>query len=183
MQKENFKLSIIIFIAVAFSLSATYAYIEFSHESTNATGTAGCFEVNYSGTTIDNTSLQSTTDYTKGAKSIIILSKNSNCQIYNEAEILVHTNIISDEDERAPLEDGAMKYKVMQGTTQIEAGSISAVTETSEDQVLATVPLTETATSYTIYLWIDPTVSQGAYHGKKYEGYFYARSTQSSAVK
>lgn len=180
MQRENIKLTIIIFLVVIFSLSATYAFIEINQGNNTTSGTAGCFEVNYSGTTINNASLQSTTDYTKGASSIISLSKNSGCQIYDQAEILVHTNSAR---TTAPLSDGAMKYKVMQGTTQISNGSISAVTATSEDQVLATVPLTETSTSYTVYLWIDPTVSQGSYHGKSYEGYFYARSTQTSTVK
>ena len=180
MKRENIKLSITILLVIVFSLSATYAYIELRPATANTSGTAGCFEVNYSGTTINNASLQSTNDYTKGAKSVIILSKNSGCQIYEQAEIMVHTNSAR---TTAPLSDGAMKYKVMQDATEISAGYISAVTATSEDQVLATVPLTETATSYTVYLWIDPSISQGAYHGKSYEGYFYARSTQSSTVK
>lgn len=179
MIKENFKLSIIITIVVITSLSATYAWLAISSVSNNSsTGTAGCFSVNYSGQEIDNSSLQSTEDYTQGAKSNIILSKNSNCEIYSKAEIMLHTNTTS----TAPLSNGAMKYKVMQGTTEISTGAVAAVDANSTDQLLATVDLTTTNVTYTVYIWIDPTISQGTYHEKTYSGYLYARSTQSSSI-
>jgi hypothetical protein len=179
MRKDNFKLSIIISLLVVISLSATYAYMEMSASNNSSTGTAGCFEVNYSGQSIDNSSLKSTKDYTEGATSNIILSKNQDCEIYTEASIIIHTN--SDITD-APLSNGAMKYKIMQGTTEISSGSIAAVDANSEDQILAIVPLTETNVTYTVYLWIDPEISRGSYHEKIYSGYLYARSTQSSTV-
>lgn len=179
MRRENFKLSIIISLIVVISLSATYAYLEIRGENT-ASGQGGCFEVNYTGQTINNSSLQSTTDYTQGAASNIVLSKNENCEIYTKASIYLHTN---SGETNAPLSNGAMKYKIMQGTTEVATGVISAVTETTEDQLLATVDLTTTDTTYTVYLWIDPTISQGTYHEKTYSGYLYASSTQTSTVK
>lgn len=176
MKKENIKLSITILLIVVFSLSVTYAWMELNTNSSTSENQSGCFVVNYSGQEINNTSLKSTTNYLEGASSNIILSKNSNCKIYTEASIYIHTN---SESTTAPLSNGAMKYKIMQGTTEIQSGTI----EESEDQLLATVPLTDTNVTYIVYLWIDPEVSKGSYNGKTYSGYLYASSTQSSTVK
>lgn len=180
MKKENIKLSITILLVVVFSLSVTYAYMELSASNSTSENQSGCFVVNYSGQEINNSSLKSASDYTQGASSNIILSKNSGCKIYTEASIYIHTN---SSETTAPLSNGAMKYKVMQGTTEIQSGTISAVDENSEDQLLATVALTNQNVTYTVYLWIDPEVSKGSYHGKNYSGYLYASSTQSSSIK
>lgn len=180
MKKENTKLSIVILLIVVISLSVTYAFMTLNATSGNNSGEGGCFNVNYSGEEINNTSLQSTTDYTLGAKSNVVLSKSTDCKIYSEAEIYIHTDATLTD---APLSNGALKYKVMQGSTEISTGSIAAVTaDTEEDQLLATVPLSETETTYTIYLWIDPSISQGTYHEKNYSGYIYASSVQTSTV-
>lgn len=188
MRKENLKLSIIIFLAVVISLSATYAYLELTPGGASATGQGGCFNVNYNvsdteGEDIDKleiTSLQSTTNYLEGASANITLSKNTNCEIYTQALIYIHTNSSA---TTAPLSGGAMKYKIMQGDSEVSSGTINAVTVNSEDQLLATINLTTTPTAYTIYLWIDSSISGGSYHNTTYSGYFYASSTQSSDVK
>lgn len=181
MKLENTKLSIIIMLLVVVSLSVTYAYTELYGRDTSPSGEGGCFLVNYSddGQGINNDALKSTVNYLEGASTEISLSRNTGCKIYTEATINIHTN---SEVTNAPLENGAMKYKVMQGETEISTGAVAGVTADAENQVLATVPLTETDTTYTIYLWIDPTVSQGSYHQKSYSGYLYASSTQSSTV-
>ena len=179
MKKENIKLSITIALLVVFSLAVTYAYLVLNASGTEDSGQGGCFVVNYTGQAISNASLQSTVDYTEGATSNIILSKNENCEIYNEASIYIHTDATQTD---APLSNGALKYKIMQGDTEISSGSIAAVTESSDDQLLATVDLTETATTYTVYLWIDPDISKGTYHEKNYAGYLYASSTQASTI-
>ena len=180
MRTTNYKLSILISLIVVISLSTTYAYIQLTDSGNTATGEAGCFVVNYDGQAINNASLQSTTNYTESdAFSTITLSKNENCEIYTEASIYIHTNSATTD---APLSDGAMKYKIFQGSTEIATGTIVAVTADSEDQLLKKVTLTEDPITYTIYIWIDTRISQGSYNGKNYSGYLYARSTQSSTV-
>lgn len=182
MGRENIKLSLIISLIVVISLSSTYAYLVMSasYSDDNVTsGNAGCFVVNYSGQDINNASLKSTSNYAEGAKSNIILSKNVGCKVYTEASIYLRT--FSD-GTTAPLSDGAMKYKVMQGTTELSTGSVSEIIGEATDQLLATVPLTDTNVTYTVYLWIDPAISQGSYHGKTYSGYLFASSTQSSTI-
>ena len=180
MRKENIKLSVTILLIIVFSLSVTYAWLELSANNSTSKNQSGCFIVNYEGQEINNASLKSTTNYQEGASSNIKLSKNSNCKIYTEASIYIHTNI---EGTTAPLSNGAMKYKIMNGTTEIQSGVISEVTEGSENQLLATVPLTDTNVTYIVYLWIDPEISKGSYNGKTYSGYLYASSTQSSTIK
>ena len=176
MKKENIKLSITLLLIITISLIATYAYLTMG-ASNNITNTAGgCFVVNYTGQSINNLSLQSNANYEEGAQSEITLSKNKNCEIYTKASIYIHTNT---EETTIPFSEvQAMKYQVMQGTEVVSSGTIDG----SEDQKLTEVDLTETATAYTIYLWIDPAISQGAYNGKSYSGYFYANSTQTSTV-
>ena len=176
MTKTNIKSLIIVSILVVFALSTTYAFLNLSaSNSTTATGEAGCFVVNYTGQTINNSSLVSTTNYAEGASSNVVLSKNANCKIYTEADIMIHTNTTT----TAPISNGALKYKVMNGTTEVSSGTIT----TTGDTKLATVTLTTTATTYKVYIWIDSNISLGTYNGKSYSGYLYAKSIQTSTIK
>lgn len=214
MRKENLNLSVLIFLAVAISLSATYAYLELAPSGASATGQGGCFNVNYNvsdsnGNAVEKleiTSLQSTTDYQEGATFNITLSKNTNCEIYTEADILIHTN--SDLSvTSAPIDTcQALKYRIdvedgegkilikttnSDGEEEIEevttkTGIITTNKDAEGNDIglsLANVKLTENDTTYKIYLWIDSSISGGNYHNKTYSGYFYASSTQSSDVK
>ncbi len=181
MKKENLKVTLIILLLVLVILSATYAYIVLNASNNSASGTGGCFEVNYTGQGIDSSSLQSTTNYLEGAHAQITLSKNANCEIYTTAEIFVYT----DPSSTAPL-GAALKYKILNGDTVIADGSITEELTSgasSADKLLATVPLTEESTLYDIYIWVDSSISNGAYNGKTYSGYLYASSTQTSTIE
>ena len=174
--KTNIKSLIIVSILIVFSLSATYAFLILTASSDNRVGgTGGCFIVNYSGQEISNSALVSTTNYLEGATSNVILSQDEDCKIYGEADIMIHTNTTT----TAPISNGALKYKVLQGTTEISSGAITATGDTK----LATVPLTTTATTYKVYIWIDSEVSNGTYNEKTYLGYLYAHATQTSTIK
>lgn len=175
MKAINIKSSIIILLLIIFSLSATYAFLNLGTPSNAATGTAGCFEVNYTGQAISNSALVSTTTYTEGASSNVVLSKSEDCEIYTEADIMIHTN----DSTTAPISNGALKFKILQGTTEINSGTIT----TTGDTKLATVTLSTTATTYTVYIWIDSDISIGTYNGTTYSGYLYANSTQTSTIK
>lgn len=182
MRNENIKSIIIIALIVTFALSATYAYMNLTASNSNATGAGGCFEVYYSGQNIGETSsIQSTTNYLEGAHSQVILSKQSGCDIYTTADISIHTN----ETSTAPL-GAALKYKVLNGSTTVSEGSITEELNASGQQIdnlLASVPLTTTQTTYDIYIWVDSSQSNGAYHAKTYSGYIYATSVQTSTIK
>lgn len=191
MLKKNLNLTIIISLIIVISLSATYAYVELRASDSTSTGEAGCFEVDYTGgPSLNDADLifQSSTDYVEVQSTYVILSKNEGCQIYTEAQINLYTDLSI--DDAAPLcleedSDGyteeacSMKYRVMQGDNLISEGTVAAQT----DQELATVPLTTEPTTYTVYLWIDSSTSNGLYNGKSYSGYIYATSIQSSTIK
>lgn len=179
---ENFKTLFIVTILVIFSLSVTYAFVNLSASDSSVIGTGGCFSVNYVGQSIDNSSLISTTTYTEGASSEVTLSKNANCAIYTEAKIKLHTN----SDITAPIagDKQALKYKVVKtsGDGAIISGGEGVINQTG-DITLATVTLTEISTIYTIYIWIDSTISSGTYNGTTYSGYIFAETVQTSTIK
>lgn len=178
MEKTNLKSIIIIGILVIFSLGSTYAFLNFrATNSSTATGEGGCFQVNYSGQAINNLSVATTSTYTEGVSSDIILSKSTDCQIYTEADIYLYTD---EDDTTAPITTvQALKYKVMTGSTTVSEGTIT----TTGDTKLATVTLSTTSTTYKVYLWIDADISNGSYNSTTYSGYIYASASQTSTIK
>lgn len=177
---NNIKLIIIITVIIVFMLSSTYAFIEFSAIANTTSTEAGCFEVNYTAQEINASALVSTTNYLEGAKSEVVLSKAEDCEIYNEASIYIHTNASA---TTAPINDyQALKYKVLNSSnTVLSEGAITTTDGT--DVKIATVPLTTTATTYSIYIWVDSDISQGNYNETTYSGYIYAESIQTSTIK
>ena len=67
----------------------------------------------------------------------------------------------------------------MQGDNQISEGIISKKGEV----LLATVPITTTATSYITYIWIDSSLSNKQFDETKFTGYIYAESEQTSTIE
>ena len=175
--RSNIKLTLIIGIMVTAVLGATYAFLQLESSNSTASGEAGCFKVNYNSEVLSSSDLVSTINYLEGSHSQITLSKDTNCKIYTEATIYVHTNTTT----TAPLADTqALKYKVLLNGTEKATGVINSI---NSDIELTTVELTNTPTTYDIYIWVDKDISQGAYNGKSYSGYIYATSTQSSSIK
>ena len=157
-------------------ISGTYAYQYITTTNSNTTGMGGCFNVNYTGQNIATTDLATTTNYQNGSKTTVTLSKHSSCKLYTEANIYLKTNNTT----TAPIESiQALKYKVFNGSSQISEGTIT----TKNDYLLATVPLTNTSTTYTVYLYIDANLSIGNYDEKTYSGYVYATSNQTSTIE
>ena len=155
---------------------STYAFKIITATSNVATGEGGCFQVNYSGQNLNAGDLLTTTNYLDGAHTTVTLSKDSTCKIYNEANIYLHTN----DTTTAPIDSKpALRYKLLSGENEISEGIISS----KGDYILATVPITDTATTYTVYLWIDSDLSEGAYHGTSFSGYIYAESAQTSTIE
>lgn len=169
---------ILLFFLVYFLsvVGITYAYMDFSAKDNSAIGQGGCSIINYEAQEINASDLRSTTDYKEGAKTVVTLSKDGDCDIYTLASIYIHTDI---EKTTAPIEEyPAMKYKVFNEEELLSEGTISDV----DDVILATVPLTPDPIDYTIYLWIDSDLSNGEYNATAYLGYIYATSHQTSTV-
>ena len=173
--------SIFIYLSLIFCYAvlvtgSTYAYLNMNATATNnITAQAGCFEVNYQGDTIIHKNLSATTNYLEGVRSNITVSRNANCDIYKEAYIIIHV----DDDITAPIETiQALKYKVVQGSTDIDEGLITEKGEV----LLTTVPLNTTATTYTVYIWVDASLSNKQYDEVKFTGYIYAESDGTSTI-
>ena len=170
-------LLIISIIAVLITtLSITYAFQNLSAIKENAaSGTGGCFQVSYSGTNLSSNDILSTIDYKESTYSTISLSKDTSCKIYTHANIYLHTN----DTTTAPITTTpALRYKVIASDGYERNGLIT----TTNDALLATVPVTDTSASYKVYLWIDSDLSGGSYDQTSYSGYIYATSTQTSTI-
>ena len=141
-----------------------------------ASGTGGCFEVSYVGDNIDAGNILSTDNYLEGAHTTVTLSKSSSCKIYTEANIYIHTNPTT----TAPIDTTeAMRYKLITEDNVEYNGFVKK----SCDSLLATIPITNTPKTYTIYIWIDFNLSGGFYHDTTYSGYIYAESSQTSTIE
>ena len=177
--KHLTKLSSFVLFIFAYAIvitGSTYAFMSFSAMSDGiARGQGGCFEVNYSAQEINHSNLSSTTNYWEGANSTITLSKASSCKIYTEANIYVNTN----QSSTAPIDTvPALKYRLYMESGLISEGFITQ----KGDTLVATVPLTDSTVTYTLYVWIDSSLSSGAYDNTSYSGYTYAESSQTSTI-
>ena len=168
----------IIFIIIGLLLtiiSGTYAYQSLSINNNSMTGMGGCFEVYYQGQQITSQNLVATDNYLNGASTTISLSKDSSCKLYNIANIYINTNTTT----TAPVETiYALKYKLFDGSTLIAQGAIN----TKGSQLITSVPLTDTTVTYTLYVWLDNSLSSGYFDSTNYSGYIYADSTQTSTI-
>lgn len=168
----------VICIFLIFTIGGTYAYLYLGQtDNSTATGKGYCDSVFYEGTNINASNLVSTTNYLEGSKTEVELYyKNDACSIYPFVTIYLHTN----DSTTAPITSvNAFKYKVFNGSTKVSEGVITA----KGDVKLATVPLTRTSTTYSVYLYIDSNISNGYFDAKTYSGYIYASATQTSTVK
>ena len=166
----------IVFAYFLVVLGSTYAFQQMSVSNSSSTGQGGCFQVNYTGQNLTSSDITSTNIYSEGAKATVTLSKNASCKIYTEANIYLKTNNTTTAPITTVL---ALKYKVFSGAYQISEGTVTSL----NDYLLATVPLTDTATTYTVYLWVDNVISSGYYTDKTYSGYIYANSAQTSTIE
>ncbi len=182
MLKRSIKYFIIILVIATLTISSTYAYLLLQVSSNQISGDGGCFQVSYSGTTINVLDMASSDTYTDGAHSTITLSKDSSCKIYTEAAIYLHVNDASTLPISSSMSaSNAFKYNVLNNGNVVSSGVVRK-SGSSNDILLGTYTLTDTVKSYDIYLWIDYNLSDGYYDQKVFSGYLYANSVQTSTI-
>lgn len=187
---QYIKLILLISILITLTLGGTYAYLNAKTNNNSATGTGGCFNVNYSANIINSSNLSATTNYLEGANTTVTLSKAEDCEIYTTASIHINTTNTTSNPTTAPIATvKALKYKIVTSGNSI-VNDDGTTTSTKEgvidvigDKTLANVNLTTAATQYAIYIWVDSDLSEGNYDNKTYSGYIYAESTQQSTIK
>jgi len=174
-KKKIVKFILFLFIYSLTITGSTYAILTLNAQNNTMTGSGYCNNINYTAEIIDSSSITSTENYLEGAKTNITISNNTNCRIYTLAHIYLYTN----ESTTSPIEEvPALKYKVFDGEILIKEGTITQ----KKDTLIATVPLSHISTTYTVYTYIDSSISNGSYNNTNYSGYIYATTEQTSTI-
>lgn len=205
MKEHRITIILTLSLLITLLLGSTYAYLIIGSTSDNEiSGEAGCFDIEYNGHigtySSNNDTLEPSETYSVPYENntgfaYVTLSKSEDCEIYNEVNIKLKTNNIkstsnnsNDYTSRTLLTEGALKYRVVDSsnTSNYWEGTITTTDTTIEtlDTTLASsVPLTNTATTYNIYIWIDSAITSNSniiYDGLKYSGSIYVDAAQSS---
>lgn len=146
---------------VAFIVGITYAWFTWNSNDTILSGESGCFTIEYKNGSAISGNISPSSDYTGGKSTTATMNINASCTTEGEATI----NLTTHDTTTVSLDDGAVKYAVYNGQTLVNEGTITGST-----QALATVDLTKTATTYTVYVWLDGNITDNTYIGKSYSG-------------
>ena len=154
---------------IALVVGITYAWLIWTSGNTIISGSTECFTINYvNGQNISGQITPSST-YTGGKTTTVQIGIDSSCNIGGSATIKLTT----DNSSTINLGEGAVKYAVYNGSTLVSNGIVSANTID-----LATVNLTKSLITYTIYVWVDGNIVDNSYAGKTYSGYVHASAEQ-----
>lgn len=159
---------VIAFIALVAGL--TYAWFTWASGNTTISGQSGCFTIEYTNGTAISGNLTPSADYTGGKNTDATLNIASTCTTEGDATISLTTNASSTID----LTENAVKYAVYQGTTEISSGVVTGGTQV----IASNIQLTKTATTYTVYIWVDGEIADNDYVGTSYSGYISASAVQ-----
>lgn len=157
---------------ILFIVGATYAWFTWTSGTTVLSGTSGCFTIEYTNGTEITGAISPSTDYSGGKSTTATMNIKSTCTTEGDGTIYLTTNDTTTID----LSQGALKYAVYNGTTEVSSGTINGDT-----QALATVALSKTAMTYTVYVWLDGALTDNTYAGLAYSGYIHASAVQTEA--
>lgn len=160
---------VLAFIAVIAGL--TYAWFTWVSSNTIIGGTTECFTINYVNGQNISGQINPSSSYTGGKKTTVQIGIDSGCNIGGTGTIKLTTD--SSTGTAIDLSEGAVKYAVYNGDTEVSSGNVANGTMN-----LATVNLTKSLVTYTIYVWVDGSVIDNSYIGKTYSGYIHASAEQ-----
>lgn len=160
---------VLAFIALIAGL--TYAWFTWVSGNTILGGTTECFTINYVNGQNISGQITPSASYTGGKTTTVQIGIDSGCNIGGTGTIKLTTD--SSSENAINLTDGAVKYAVYNVSEEISSGNV--VDETMD---LATVNLTKSLVTYTIYVWVDGSVVDNTYVGKSYSGYIHASAEQ-----
>lgn len=159
---------------VALIAGATYAWFTWSSSNTVLNGTTGCFTIVYPTGTGFSGAMNMSSAYSGGRMASVTISISSSCTIGGTFDLYLYTT----SGDSPLLTGGALKYAVYTGTTSLGTGTITA---TGAKLLVDNRPLTTTATTYNVWLWLDGSMADNSYAGKAYVGYIYATASQTAA--
>ena len=160
-------IGVLAFIALIAGL--TYAWFTWQSGNTILGGTTECFTINYvNGQNISGEIVPSV-NYTGGKTTTVEIGIDPSCTIGGTGTIKLTT----EESTTMNLSDRAVKYAVYNGDSEVSSGNVAEGTIN-----LATVNLTTSQVTYTVYIWVDGSVTDNSYVGTTYSGYIHASAEQ-----
>ena len=162
-------IGVLAFIALVAGI--TYAWFTWTSGNTILGGTTECFTINYvNGQNISGEIVPSA-NYTGGKTTTVQIGIDAGCNIGGTGTIKLTTD--SGASTAIDLSKGAVKYAVYNGNSEVSNGNVTAGT-----MDLATINLTKSLVTYTIYVWVDGAIIDNSYAGKTYNGYIHASAEQ-----
>ena len=160
-------IGVLAFIALVAGL--TYAWFTWQSGNTILNGTTECFRINYVNGQNISGEITPSSDYTGGKTTTVEIGIDPSCAVGGTGTIKLTT----EESTTMNLSDGAVKYAVYNGASEVSSGSV-----TSGTIDLATVNLTKSQVTYTVYIWVDGEITDNTYVGTSYSGYIHAIAEQ-----
>ncbi len=161
-------IGVLAFIALIAGL--TYAWFTWTSGNTILGGTTECFTINYVNGQNISGQITPSANYSGGKTTTVQIGIDSGCNIGGTGTIKLTTN---SSGNAISLADGAVKYAVYNGSSEVSSGNV-----TDGTIELATVNLTKSLVTYTIYVWVDGAIVDNTYIGKSYSGYIHASAEQ-----
>lgn len=168
---------IILFIVLV--AGVTYAWASWQSDDIKIKGTADCFDIDYGisqqiGSASIKKSLDMAESYTEGLSARVTLALKTGCNVTGTGTLYLNTNTSGTSDN---ILEGALKYTVLVGdsTTPVSEGIINTqekITLLEDIDISST-----TATTYTVYVWLDGKVADNSYANLTYNGYISAEVT------
>ncbi len=157
----------------------TYAWVSWQSSNIKIEGTAECFDIDYGisqqiGSASTKGSLNMASSYTEGLSAKVTLALKTGCSVTGTGKLYLNTNTSGTSTD---ILKGALKYAVLvdSATTPSATGTI---TVTGQKLLLDSINISSTtATTYTVYVWLDGEIADNTYANLTYNGYISAEVT------
>ena len=154
----------------------TYAWVSWQSSNIKIEGTAECFDIDYGisqqiGSASTKGSLNMASSYTEGLSAKVTLALKTGCSVTGTGKLYLNTNTSGTSTN---ILGGALKYTVVNGnnTTSGIINTTEKITLLEDIDVSST-----TATTYTVYVWLDGEIADNTYANLTYNGYISAEVT------
>ena len=187
--KNLIRIIIGVILLITLVAGATYAWFAWQSSNVNISGTSGCFDINYDkgqniGSVDNPFALRTSCSYEGGVSNSVTVSMDSTCNTSGIASINIGTNsfILYDGITDAfTAGSNILAYQVVKVTTETVDGE-EVTSETAIDgcngyinnsstKSLCEVGVTQTPTTYKVYLYLDCNTVTTTYIGASYSGY------------
>lgn len=172
-------IGVILFILTIAGLS--YAWFSQKTQSSNVSGTAGCFDVVYDkgsdiGSSDSPYSLMPTCDYKSGASASVTISMKEGCLTAGKASINLKTNSFTLYDGSNAFDaktKDVLRYFVTKGSgdSEEEIEGCNGYVNSSTNISLCSITVNNTPVTYNVYLYLDCNTVTTTFIGSSYSGY------------